>query len=173
MREAARGRGDDPDTLPKQYAALINEAIRDRPAGMTIGLHTCRGNYRSRSFAEGGYEPIAKVLFNDLNVDTYFLEFDDDRSGSFEPLRFLPKGGERPKTVVLGIVSSKTGKLEDKDAMVARIREAAKYAPLEQLAVSAQCGFASTAHGNDISEEEQWAKVRLVRDIAKEVWGSS
>jgi 5-methyltetrahydropteroyltriglutamate--homocysteine methyltransferase len=141
MREAAAGRGEDLNTLPRQYAKLINECIKDHPKDMTIGLHLCRGNFRSTHFAEGGYEPIAEVLFKEVDVDVYFLEFDDSRSGNFEPLRFLPKG----KTVILGLVSSKVPELESKDSIVARIKEATKYAPLEQLGLSAQCGFASTS----------------------------
>jgi len=167
MREAAAGRGEDLNTLPRQYAKLINECIKDHPKDMTIGLHLCRGNFRSTHFAEGGYEPIAEVLFKEVNVDVYFLEFDDDRSGNFEPLRFLPKG----KTVILGLVSSKVPKLESKESIVARIKEASKYAPLEQLGLSAQCGFASTKEGNNLTQEEQWAKMRLIGEVVEEVWG--
>lgn len=169
MRQEAAGRGEDLNTLPRQYAQLINSALRDVPENMAIAIHTCRGNFKSTHFAEGGYEPVAEVLFNELNVDEFLLEFDDARSGNFEPLRFLPKG---KKTVVLGIVSSKLAKLEDKDAMIARIKEASKYAPLEQLAVSPQCGFSSTHHGNNISFEDQWKKMALVADIATSVWGA-
>nr|GAT45689.1 predicted protein [Mycena chlorophos] len=168
MREAAAGRGEDLNTLPRQYAELINSVLRDRPAGMTVGVHLCRGNFRSRHFAEGGYEPIAEVLFQMLDVDVYFLEFDTERAGTFEPLRFLPKG---EKVVVLGLVSSKVAQLEDKDYIKGRIAEAAKYAPLEQLALSPQCGFSSTVHGNEITIADQWAKMRLVHEIAAEVWG--
>ncbi|KAJ7281474.1 hypothetical protein C8J57DRAFT_1297739 [Mycena rebaudengoi] len=168
MREAAAGRGEDLDTLPRQYAQLINSALRDRPAGMTIGIHLCRGNFRSRHFAEGGYEPIAQVLFQELNVDVYFLEFDTERAGTFEPLRFLPKG---EKVVMLGLVSSKVPQLESKEFIKSRIAEAAKYAPLEQLGLSPQCGFSSTVHGNELSIDDQWAKMRLVTEIAEEVWG--
>ncbi|KAJ7623181.1 hypothetical protein FB45DRAFT_924806 [Roridomyces roridus] len=170
MREAAAGRGEDLNTLPRQYAQLINSALRDRPAGMTVGIHLCRGNFRSRHFAEGGYEPIAQVLFQELDVDVYFLEFDTERAGTFEPLRFLPKG---EKVVTLGLVSSKVPQLESKDFIKARIAEAAKFAPLEQLALSPQCGFSSTVHGNEITIEDQWAKMRLVHEIAQEVWGST
>ncbi|KAJ7066570.1 hypothetical protein C8F01DRAFT_1123718 [Mycena amicta] len=170
MREAAAGRGEDLNTLPRQYAQLINSALRDRPAGMTVGIHLCRGNFRSRHFAEGGYEPIAQVLFEMLDVDVYFLEFDTERSGTFEPLRFLPKG---EKVVVLGLVSSKVPQLEDKDFIKARIAEAAKFAPLEQLALSPQCGFSSTVHGNEITIADQWAKMKLVHEIAADVWGSA
>ncbi|KAJ6591515.1 hypothetical protein DFH09DRAFT_1137210 [Mycena vulgaris] len=170
MREAAAGRGEDLNTLPRQYAQLINAALRDRPAGMTVGIHLCRGNFRSRHFAEGGYEPIAQVLFEQLDVDVYFLEFDTERAGTFEPLRFLPKG---EKVVVLGLISSKVPQLESKDAIKARIAEAAKFAPLEQLALSPQCGFSSTVHGNEITIADQWAKMQLVNEIAAEVWGSA
>ncbi|KAJ7043673.1 hypothetical protein C8F04DRAFT_943875 [Mycena alexandri] len=168
MREAAAGRGEDLNTLPRQYAQLINDALRDRPAGMTVGIHLCRGNFRSRHFAEGGYEPIAQVLFQELDVDVYFLEFDTERAGTFEPLRFLPKG---EKVVMLGLVSSKVPQLESKDFIKARIAEAAKFAPLEQLGLSPQCGFSSTVHGNEITIADQWAKMKLVNEIAEEVWG--
>ncbi|KAJ6619827.1 hypothetical protein B0H10DRAFT_1123870 [Mycena sp. CBHHK59/15] len=168
MREAAAGRGEDLNTLPRQYAQLINSALRDRPAGMTVGIHLCRGNFRSRHFAEGGYEPIAQVLFEQLNVDVYFLEFDTERAGTFEPLRFLPKG---EKVVVLGLVSSKIPQLESKEFIKGRIAEAAKFAPLEQLALSPQCGFSSTVHGNEITVADQWAKMKLVNEIVSEVWG--
>ena len=169
MREAARGRGDDPDELPRTYAALINAALRDRPDDMTIGIHLCRGNYRSTWFAEGGYEPVAEVLFNELNVDAYFLEYDDERSGDFAPLRFVQDN----KTVVLGIVSSKTAQLEPQSELIARINEAARYMPLDNMCLSPQCGFSSTVHGNEISEETQWAKLELVLDTARVVWGES
>ncbi|KAJ7180716.1 vitamin-B12 independent methionine synthase [Mycena filopes] len=168
MREAAAGRGEDLNTLPRQYAQLINDVLRDRPAGMTVGIHLCRGNFRSRHFAEGGYEPIAQVLFQELDVDVYFLEFDTERAGTFEPLRFLPKG---EKVVMLGLVSSKVPELESKDFIKARIAEAAKFAPLEQLGLSPQCGFSSTVHGNEITVADQWAKMKLVNEIAEEVWG--
>jgi 5-methyltetrahydropteroyltriglutamate--homocysteine methyltransferase len=167
MREAARSRGDDPNELPHRYARLINAAIADRPAGMTICTHLCRGNFKSAWVAEGGYEPVAEVLFNELKLDGYFLEYDDERSGGFAPLRFVPKG----KTVVLGLVTTKVGKLESKDELKRRIDEAAKYVPLEQLALSPQCGFSSTVHGNDIERESQAAKLRLVVETAREVWG--
>ena len=167
MREGARSRGDDPDELPRRYARVINAAIADRPAGMTICTHLCRGNYRSAWAAEGGYEPVAEVLFNDLAVDGYFLEYDDPRSGDFAPLRFVPKG----KTVVLGLVTTKVGTLESPADLRRRIDEAARYVPLEQLCLSPQCGFSSTVHGNDIARESQAAKLRLVVDTAREVWG--
>jgi 5-methyltetrahydropteroyltriglutamate--homocysteine methyltransferase len=168
MREGARARGDDPNELPRRYAALINAAIRDRPAGMTVCTHLCRGNFKSAWAAEGGYEPVAEVLFNELAVDGYFLEYDDARSGDFAPLRFLPKG----KTVVLGLVSTKLDRMETKDEVKRRIDEAAKFAPLDQLCVSPQCGFSSTVHGNEIHVETQAAKIRLCVDVARDVWGT-
>ncbi|KAL1711084.1 hypothetical protein EV121DRAFT_250803 [Schizophyllum commune] len=169
MRAAAAGRGEDVNALPRQYAALINAVVDGRPADLCIGIHLCRGNYRSRWFAQGGYEPIAEVLFRELNVDAYFLEWENERSGGFEPLRFLPPS----KVVVLGLISSKIAALEDKSHILARIREAAKYAPLDQLALSPQCGFSSTQEGNDLTVEEQWAKMRLVGEIVEEVWGKN
>ena len=168
MREGARARGDDPNELPRRYAALINAAIRDRPGGMTICTHLCRGNFKSAWAAEGGYEPVAEVLFNELAVDGYFLEYDDARSGDFAPLRFLPKG----KTVVLGLVSTKLDRMETKDELKRRIDEAAKFAPLDQLCISPQCGFSSTVHGNEIHVETQAAKIRLCVDVARDVWGT-
>src|SRR5438132_2941255 len=167
MREGARQRGDDPNELPRRYAKLINVAIADRPAGMRICTHLCRGNFKSAWVAEGGYEPVAEVLFNELDVDGYFLEYDDERSGDFRPLRFLPKG----KTMVLGLVTTKLDALESKDAIKRRIDEAAKYAPLDQFCLSPQCGFSSTVHGNAIHREAQAAKLRLIGEIAREVWG--
>jgi len=168
MREGARQRGDDPNELPRRYAKLINAAIAGRPDGMTICVHLCRGNFKSAWAAEGGYEPVAEVLFNELAVDGYFLEYDDPRSGDFAPLRHVPKG----KTVVLGLVSTKVGQLESKDDLKRRIDEAAKRVPLEQLCLSPQCGFSSTVHGNDIAMESQAAKLRLVIETAREVWGA-
>jgi 5-methyltetrahydropteroyltriglutamate--homocysteine methyltransferase len=167
MREGARKRGDDPNELPRRYARLINAAIEHRPEGMTVCVHLCRGNFRSAWAAEGGYEPVAEVLFNELAVDGYFLEYDDPRSGDFAPLRHVPKG----KTVVLGLVSTKVGELESKDALKRRIDEAARFVPMEQLCLSPQCGFSSTVHGNDIAVESQAAKLRLVIETAREVWG--
>jgi 5-methyltetrahydropteroyltriglutamate--homocysteine methyltransferase len=167
MREGARQRGDDPDELPRRYAKLINNAIATRPAGMTACVHLCRGNFKSAWAAEGGYEPVAEVLFNELAVDGYFLEYDDPRSGDFAPLRHVPKG----KVVVLGLVSTKVGVLESKDTLKRRIDEAAKYVPLEQLCLSPQCGFSSTVHGNDIAVASQTAKLELVIETAREVWG--
>jgi methionine synthase II (cobalamin-independent) len=169
MREGARARGDDPDELPRRYARLINAAIAGRPPGMTICTHLCRGNFRSAWVAEGGYEPVAEALFNDLAVDGYFLEYDDARSGDFSPLRFVPKG----KTVVLGLVTTKVGDLESKDTLKRRIDEAAKIVPLDQLCLSPQCGFSSTVHGNEIARESQVSKLRLIVETAREVWGTS
>jgi 5-methyltetrahydropteroyltriglutamate--homocysteine methyltransferase len=169
QREGAKARGDDPDELPRVYARLINAAIANRPQGMTICIHLCRGNFRSSWAAEGGYEPVAKVLFNELNVDGYFLEYDDTRSGDFGPLRHVPKG----KTVVLGIVSTKLGSLESKDDVKRRIDEAGKYLDLQQACLSPQCGFSSTVHGNDLAVEMQSAKLKLVVDVAREVWGEA
>lgn len=136
---------------------------------MVVGVHLCRGNFRSAWAAEGGYEPVAEVLFNELNVDAYFLEYDDARSGDFAPLRHVPKG----KTVVLGLVTTKLGALETKDFIRQRIEQAAKYMPLDQLCLSPQCGFSSTVHGNDIAVENQIAKLQLVADTAREVWGTA
>jgi 5-methyltetrahydropteroyltriglutamate--homocysteine methyltransferase len=169
MREGARQRGDDPDALPRRYARLINAAIEGRPADMTVCVHLCRGNFRSAWAAEGSYEPVAEVLFNELAVDGYFLEYDDVRSGSFAPLRFVPKG----RTVVLGLVSTKVGELESKDLLKRRIDEASRHVAIEQLCLSPQCGFSSTVHGNDIARESQAAKLRLVVETAREVWGDA
>lgn len=168
QRENARRRGMDPDELPRRYARLINEAIRDRPADMVACVHLCRGNFRSSWAAEGGYEPVAEVLFNELEVDGYFLEYDDPRSGDFSPLRHVPKG----KTVVLGLVTTKLGSLEDPDDVKRRIDEAGRFMPLEQMALSPQCGFSSTVHGNDIEVQQQADKIRLVVEVAEDVWGS-
>lgn len=168
MRNEVLARNDDPTTLPRKYAQLINDAISKRPADMKIGIHLCRGNYKSQWFATGGYEPVAKVLFQELNVDVYFLEYDDARSGDFAPLRFLPEN----KIVVLGLMSSKKRSLDDRATIIKRLHEAAAICPkgLEQLCLSHQCGFSSTQEGNDLTEEEQWEKVRLEVNIAKEVW---
>lgn len=167
LRDQVRERGDDPETLPKVYARLINAAISDVPADMTITMHLCRGNFRSTFVASGGYEPVADVLFNEINVNGYFMEYDTERAGGFEPLRLVPKG----KTVVLGLVTSKSGKLEGRDEIMRRIEEAAKFIDIDQLALSPQCGFASTEEGNALAENEQWAKLRMIVDIAREVWG--
>jgi 5-methyltetrahydropteroyltriglutamate--homocysteine methyltransferase len=147
---------------------MINHAIKDRPADMTVTMHSCRGNFRSTWIAEGGYEPIAQIMLRDVAVDGYFLEYDSDRAGGFEPLRFLPKGD---KKVVLGLVTSKSGALEKKDDLRRRIDEASKYVALEQLGLSPQCGFASTEEGNILAEDEQWAKLAMIVELADEVWG--
>ena len=167
MREGARARGDDPNELPHRYAGFINRVVAQKPAGMTLAVHLCRGNFKSHWAAEGGYEPVAEALLSEMHVDAYFMEYDDARSGGFEPLRFLPKG----KTVVLGLVTTKFGRLESKDDLKRRIDEAAKFAPMEQLCLSPQCGFSSTVHGNDIAVEAQRAKLQLVVEVAREMWG--
>ena len=146
---------------------MINAAVSDIPADMTITMHLCRGNFHSTFVASGGYEPVAEILFNTINVHGYFMEYDSDRAGGFEPLRFVPKG----KTVVLGLVTSKTGALETKDDLKRRIDEAAKFTDLDQLCLSPQCGFASTEEGNVLAEDEQWAKLRMIVEVAEEVWG--
>ena len=164
----ARERGDNPEGLQEIYARIINYALADKPADMVITTHVCRGNFRSTWISSGGYEPVAETMLAGTNYDGYFLEYDSDRAGGFEPLRYLPKGN---KVVVLGLVTSKTGALEKKDDIKRRLEEAAKFAPLEQLALSPQCGFASTEEGNILTEEEQWAKLRLAVEVANEVWG--
>jgi 5-methyltetrahydropteroyltriglutamate--homocysteine methyltransferase len=167
MREAARARGDDPDELPHRYAKFINRVVAQKPEGMTLAVHLCRGNFKSTWAAQGGYEPVAEALLTEMKVDAYFLEYDDARSGDFRPLRFLPKG----KTVVLGLVTTKLGELEKKDDLKRRIDEAAQFVPMEQLCLSPQCGFSSTVHGNNIAVEQQRAKLALVVETAREVWG--
>jgi 5-methyltetrahydropteroyltriglutamate--homocysteine methyltransferase len=167
MREAARARGDDPNELPHRYAKFINKVVAHKPAGMTLAMHLCRGNFKSTHAAAGNYEPVAEALLKEMDLDAYFMEYDDDRSGDFRPLRYLPKG----KIVVLGLVTTKFGALESKDDLKRRIDEASKFAPLEQLCLSPQCGFSSTVHGNDIAVEAQRAKLRLVVEVAQEVWG--
>jgi 5-methyltetrahydropteroyltriglutamate--homocysteine methyltransferase len=167
QRRMLAERGDDPEKQPGIYAGMINRALANKPADMAITMHLCRGNFRSTFVASGGYEPIADLLFNQVNVDGYFMEWDTDRAGGFEPLRFLPKG----KSVVLGLITSKTGTLEKRDDILRRIEEAAKYAPLDQLCLSPQCGFASTEEGNVLAEDEQWAKLQMIVEIAREVWG--
>jgi len=166
--ENSRGRGDKPETLPRIYAQMVDYAIKDRPADMVVTMHSCRGNFRSTWIAEGGYEPVADVMFNETPLDGYFLEYDSDRAGGFEPLRFFPKGN---KQLVLGVVTSKSGTLEKKDAIKRRIDEATKYVALEQICLSPQCGFASTEEGNVLAEDEQWAKLRMIVELAEEVWG--
>jgi 5-methyltetrahydropteroyltriglutamate--homocysteine methyltransferase len=167
QRQILRDRGDDPDALPRIYADMINTAIASRPPDMAITMHLCRGNFRSSWIAQGGYEPVAELLFNQIGVDGYFMEFDSERAGGFEPLRFVPKG----KTVVLGLVTSKAGALESADDLKRRIADAAKYVPLDQLCLSPQCGFASTEEGNSLTEEEQWAKLVRIVEVARKVWG--
>jgi 5-methyltetrahydropteroyltriglutamate--homocysteine methyltransferase len=166
--EHSRERGDKPETLPKIYAQLIDHAIKDRPADMVVTMHSCRGNFRSTWIAQGGYEPVADIMFNQTPLDGYFLEYDSDRAGGFEPLRYFPKGS---KQLVLGVVTSKSGQLESKDAIKRRIDEATKYVALDQLCLSPQCGFASTEEGNVLTEDEQWAKLRMIVELADEVWG--
>jgi len=160
-------RGDDGEHQHLRYIKQINAAIAGRPADMKITTHMCRGNFRSSWAAEGGYDFVAEALFGELDVDGFFCEFDDERSGGFAPLRFVPPG----KQVVLGLVTTKTGKLEDADDLKRRIDEAAKYVPLEQLCLSPQCGFSSTVEGNVITQEEQVAKLRLIVQVAQDVWG--
>jgi 5-methyltetrahydropteroyltriglutamate--homocysteine methyltransferase len=164
----ARDRGLDVDHLQESYTRTINKALAAKPADMTITTHVCRGNFRSTWISSGGYEPVAKNLLANCNYDGYFLEYDSERAGGFEPLRFLPKGD---KIVVLGLITTKVGELENKADINRRIEEATKYVALEQLALSPQCGFASTEEGNVLAESEQWAKLRMAVEIAKEVWG--
>ena len=166
MREAARQRGDDPNELPHRYAGFINKVVARKPPGMVLAMHLCRGNFKSTHAAAGNYEPVAEALLSEMNLDAYFMEYDDERSGDFRPLRFLKPG----KTVVLGLVTTKFGTMESKDELKRRIDEAARYAPLDQLALSPQCGFSSTVHGNNIALEAQRAKLRLVVETAAEVW---
>ena len=167
LRAQVAGRGEDPEKLPSVYAGMINAAMSDIPSDMTIAMHLCRGNFQSTFVASGGYELVAETLFNTINVHGYFLEYDSDRAGGFEPLRFVPKG----KTIVLGLVTSKSGRLESRDELKRRVDEAAKYVPLEQLCLSPQCGFASTEEGNILSEDEQWAKLAMIVELAEEIWG--
>jgi 5-methyltetrahydropteroyltriglutamate--homocysteine methyltransferase len=167
LRAFVAERGDDPRTLPHIYARMINAAIADVPADMIKAMHLCRGNFQSSFVASGGYEPVAEILFNEIDINAYFMEYDSDRAGGFEPLRFVPKG----KMVVLGLVTSKSGTLESKDAIKRRIDEAAKFVALEQLCLSPQCGFASSEEGNILAEDEQWAKLRRIVEVADEVWG--
>jgi 5-methyltetrahydropteroyltriglutamate--homocysteine methyltransferase len=167
QREYVAGIGGHPERQHLYYIRHINEALADRPAGMAVTTHMCRGNFRSSWAAEGSYDFVAEALFNDLEVDGFFLEYDDERSGSFEPLRLVPKG----KQVVLGLVTTKRGALESKDVLKQRIEEASRFVPLDQLCLSPQCGFASTLEGNALTREEQIAKLRLVVETAEEVWG--
>jgi 5-methyltetrahydropteroyltriglutamate--homocysteine methyltransferase len=167
QREHVRRIGGEPDKQHLTYIRLINRALARKPAGMTVCTHLCRGNFRSSWVASGGYDHVAEALFNELAVDGWFLEYDDARSGGFAPLRFVPKG----KMVVLGLVTTKKGALEAKDALKRRLDEASKFVPLEQLCLSPQCGFSSTVEGNALTREEQVAKLRLVVETAREVWG--
>jgi len=168
MREGVKKIGEDPDKLPLLYANLINECIKDRPANMAVCTHLCRGNFRSAWVAEGGYDPVAEVLFNELKVDGYFLEFDTPRAGNFAPLRYMPKD----KKLILGLVSSKTGELEKTGDLKRRIDEASKSVPLDQLGISPQCGFSSTVLGNKLTVDDQIAKLKLVVQVAQDVWGT-
>jgi 5-methyltetrahydropteroyltriglutamate--homocysteine methyltransferase len=161
--------GEDPATLPKTYAKLLNAAIAGKPADMTVCMHLCRGNFAGAWIADGGYEPIAELLFNAIGVDGYFLEYDSARAGGFEPLRFLPKG----KIAVLGLVTTKSPSMETKDELKRRIDEASRYAPLEQLALSPQCGFSSGIGGNAMTVEDEIKKLKLVVDTARDVWGAA
>jgi 5-methyltetrahydropteroyltriglutamate--homocysteine methyltransferase len=167
MREGARKIGEDPEKLPALYASLINDCIKDRPADMAVCTHLCRGNFASAWVAEGGYDPVAEVLFNELAVDGYFLEFDTARAGNFAPLRYMPKG----KKLILGLVTSKSGELENPDDLKRRIDDASKLVPLDQLGISPQCGFSSTVLGNKLTIDDQIAKLKLVVQVAREVWG--
>ena len=166
-RAQMKARGDDPEKLGPLYGDLINTAMSDIPSDMTITMHLCRGNYKSTFMGSGGYEAEQEILFNRIKVHGYFMEYDSDRAGSFEPLKLVPKD----RQVVLGLVTTKTGRLESKDDLKRRIDEAAKYISLDQLCLSPQCGFASTEEGNTLAEDEQWAKLRMIVEVAKEVWG--
>jgi len=168
QREYIASIGGDPERQHVEYIHHINEALQGRPEGMSVTTHMCRGNFRSSWAAEGGYDFVAEALLNELQVDGFFMEWDDERSGGFEPLRFLPRGD---KHVVLGLVTTKRGELESKDELKRRIEEAAKHAPIEQLCLSPQCGFSSTVEGNVLTEDEQWAKLALIVEVAEEVWG--
>jgi 5-methyltetrahydropteroyltriglutamate--homocysteine methyltransferase len=168
LREVVANRGEDPQTLPHIYAGMINAAISDLPADMTTAMHLCRGNFRSTFVASGGYEPVAEILFNEIKINAYFMEYDSARAGGFEPLRFVPKD----KMVVLGLVTSKSGKLESKDELKRRIDAATRFIALDQLCLSPQCGFASSEEGNILGEDEQWAKLAMIVEVADEVWGA-
>lgn len=168
-RDAARQRGDDPDHLLELYARAVSDIVSGRPDDLVVSVHTCRGNFRSTWMAEGGYEPVAELAFNGMAVDAFFLEYDSDRAGGFEPLRFMPDD----KRVVLGLVSSKVGALEDGDELMRRIDQAARYVPAENLCLSPQCGFASTVEGNQITPDDQRRKLELVVEVAERAWGSA
>jgi 5-methyltetrahydropteroyltriglutamate--homocysteine methyltransferase len=167
QRELVAAQGGDPEHQHERYIAQINQALAGRPEGMTVTTHMCRGNFRSSWAAAGGYDFVAEALFTRLEVDGFFLEYDDERSGDFTPLRFVPPG----KRVVLGLVTTKRGELESKDDLKRRIDEAARYVPLDQLCLSPQCGFSSTVDGNALTADQQWAKLRLIVETANEVWG--
>jgi 5-methyltetrahydropteroyltriglutamate--homocysteine methyltransferase len=167
QRAEIRARGDDPDQLAQIYAQVLNKALEGKPDDLTIGLHVCRGNFRSTWISEGGYEPVAQVLFGSVNVDAFFLEYDNDRSGDFAPLRFVRPGHQQ---VVLGLITTKNGELENPQLIEDRIKEAAKYVDINQICLSPQCGFASTEEGNSLTPEQQWNKVRLVTELAQKVW---
>lgn len=167
QRNQIRARGDDPDELARIYARVLNTALADKPADLIIGLHVCRGNFRSTWISEGGYEPVAEVLFGSVNVDAFFLEYDNDRSGDFAPLRFIKPGHQQ---VVLGLITTKNGELENPEAIKARIEEATQYVAKEQICLSPQCGFASTEEGNNLTSAQQWEKVSLVASVASQVW---
>ncbi len=169
LRRQVANIGEDPETLPRTYAKLLNAATADRPADMTVCVHLCRGNFAGAWIAEGGYEPIAELLFNEIGVDGYFLEYDSERAGSFAPLRFLPKG----KIAVLGLVTTKSPKMESKDELKRRIEEASRYAPIEQLALSPQCGFSSGIGGQAMTVDDEIAKLKLVVETARQVWGEA
>jgi 5-methyltetrahydropteroyltriglutamate--homocysteine methyltransferase len=168
QREYIASIGGDPERQHVEYIHHINEALAGRPEGMSVTTHMCRGNFRSSWAAEGSYDFVAEALFHELEVDGFFMEWDDERSGSFEPLRLLPRG---EKQVVLGLVTTKRGELESRDDLLRRIEEASRYAPLEQLCLSPQCGFSSTVEGNELTQDEQWAKLRLIVEVAQDVWG--
>mgnify|MGYP001556161483 FL=1 len=170
IQATCRANGDDPDKLPQTYADAINAALVDRPAGMNVTIHTCRGNFKSAWVAEGGYDPVVEAMFS-TRVDGYFMEFDSARAGGFEPLRLLQNSEDRAKKVVLGLVTTKLGELESKDSLKRRIDEAAQFVPLERLCLSPQCGFSSTHHGNALSQDDQWKKLERVVEVAHEVWG--
>jgi 5-methyltetrahydropteroyltriglutamate--homocysteine methyltransferase len=167
QRKQIVARGDDPEELARIYTRVLNKALEGKPEDLTIGLHVCRGNFRSTWISEGGYEPVAEVLFGGVNVDAFFLEYDNDRSGDFAPLRFVRPGKQQ---VVLGLITTKNGELENPEGVKARVEEAAKYVDISQICLSPQCGFASTEEGNSLTPEQQWEKVRLVTRIAEQVW---
>ena len=167
FRQTCIDNGDDPKAIPRKYVDVINAVLTDRPQGLAVTMHTCRGNFRSSWVAQGGYESVAETMFQ-AAIDGFFMEFDDERSGGFEPLRFLPEG----RKVVLGLVTTKLGQIESKDALKRRIDQAAKFVPLDNLCLSPQCGFSSTHEGNKLSEDDQWRKLELVVEVAREVWGN-